>query len=79
MNGMLVESLKPKNCFMPGKPLDKIMLAEVRAAIRQTEAIPEGSTTTNGDSLHKAATFIMSASTADAGKKNMKEIILTLS
>ena len=77
--GMLVESLKPKNCFMPGKPLDKIMLAEVRTAIHQTAAIPEYQTTTNGDSLHKAASFILSASAADAGIKSMKEIIPMLS
>ena len=77
--GILIESLKPKNCFMPGKPLDKIMLAEVRAAIHQTAAIPEYPPTTNGDSLHKAASYILSASTADADIKSMKEIIPMLS
>jgi membrane protein len=77
--GILIESLKPKNCFMPGKPLDKIMLAEVRAALHQTAAIPESPLTTNGDSLHKAARYILSASTADAGIKSMKEIIPMLS
>ena len=79
VNGMLVESLKPKNCFMPGKPLDKIMIAEVRAAIHQTAAVPEYPAATNGNSLHKAAGFILSASPADADTKTIKEIIPMLS
>jgi len=77
--GILIESLKPKNCFMPGKPLDKIMLAEIRTAIHQTAAIPESPTTTNGDSLHKTASYILSATAADADIKSLKDIIPMLS
>jgi membrane protein len=77
--GMLVESLHPKSCFMPGKPLDKMILAEVRTAIHQIAAIPEYTNITKTDPLHKAACYILDASAPDTDTKTVQEIMPLLS
>jgi membrane protein len=79
IHGMLIESIQPKSCFIPAKPLDRMMLADVRSAIHQATVIQEFSPGTTGDPLFKAASYILSGEAIDPNLKSMDDIIPMLS
>ncbi len=78
-HGMLIESIQPKSCFIPAKPLDKMMLADVRSIIHQATTVQEFTPAITGDPLFKAASYILSESAPDTDMKTMDEIIPMLS
>lgn len=78
-HGMLIESIQPKSCFIPAKPLDKMMLGDVRSIIHQATTVQEFAPAITGDSLFKAASYILSETAPDTDIKTMDEIIPMLS
>jgi membrane protein len=79
VHGMLIESIRPKSCFVPAKPLDKMRLDEVRSIIHKTTTIQEYNPSINGEPLFKAANFILSGSAVETGMISMDEILPMLS
>jgi hypothetical protein len=75
IHGMLIESIKPKSCFIPAKPLAKIQLADMRSIIHQAAVVQSAPPAEINDPLFKAAGLILSGSGTETELKTMDTII----